>query len=90
MILKDSQQNKQYAEEDPTWWQSLFNNLGGILSGTANIIGASKGNPYAQQQPGTTYYYNPENQQKSNVGLYVILGVVGIAVVAGIVMLTKK
>jgi len=88
MILKDSQQNKQYAEEDPTWWQSLFNNLGGILGGVGSIVGGAKGNQ--QQSPQTANIYNQETPKKSNVGLYVILGVVGIAVVAGVVMLVKK
>ena len=93
MIQKQSQL-KRYADGETTtgttttgtkWWESMFSNLGGILSGTANIIGASKGNT------NSTNFYNEQTNPRTNyTGLYVIIGVVGVALVAGIILLTRK
>ena len=101
-MLKKQSQLKMYADPEDTgsntggntgsgsgWsWDSLFSNIGGMLQGVGSIIGASKGNPTL----GNVNVYSTEQTEskKSNVGLYIILGVVLIAVIAGVIMLTKK
>jgi len=80
--------NKQYAEGGK-WWESLFNNLGGILQGAGSIVGAAKGNPTLGDV--NLYGSNPNPEpQKSNAGLYIIIGVILIAVVTGAIMLIRK
>ena len=92
MLKKQSVDEKQYADGSdttgPKWWESLFGNLGGILGGTASVIGAStgKGAPYQ----GDINVYQDTQSQKSNVGMYLIIGVITIVVVVGVVMLTRK
>jgi len=76
-------QNKQYADGDTKWWESLFGNLGGILTGSASVISASTGKP-------STVVYVPENENKSNTGLYIIVGAVIIAVLVVTVLLLRK
>jgi len=83
-------QTKQYADGEQKWWENLFGNLGGILTGAGNLAGGITGNRPLQPADTTNYYKGEDATQKSNAGLYVILGVVGIAVVAAIIMLTRK
>lgn len=77
-------QQKSYATGETKWWESMFNNLGGILGGAAGIVSASTGNPLQ------TTYYNEGIPRQNNTALYIIIGVVGIAVVASIILLTRK
>ncbi|MDR0207034.1 MAG: hypothetical protein LBI45_07255 [Bacteroidales bacterium] len=90
MIPKQSQLKKQYGNGGETggkWWEVLLSNTGDILTGAGNLASGIIGGKEVQN---TSYYNAQQNPQKSNIGLYMILGVVSIAVVVGLIMLIRK
>jgi len=80
---------KQYADGDGTAggsgdiWSSLFNSLGGILTGAGNLAsGIISGTPTTPTTGNTVNYYTADDQsKKNNTGLYLIVGVLIVAVI---------
>lgn len=68
------------------WYDSIFNNLGGILSGGSSLVGAftGKGSPTS---PHTVVYQVKE--EKNNTGLYLTIGGALILVVVLIFVFKK-
>lgn len=75
-------QQKSYADGETKWWQSLFENLGGMLVGASTIVTAANTKNVNINERKIT-----DERKSSNAVLYLIIGLV---VAVGIAALVRK